>query len=187
MTALHAAGAPALTLRAMTATDATIVARLHAASWRTAYRGILSEEYLAGDVDLEREYVWTKRLERLVALQFGVIAAFGAIPVGFVFVEGHVDPVYGNLIDNLHVSPEARSAGIGPQLLAAAANGMAERGWDRRVHLWVWNANTRARAFYARLGGREVETGMKSVADGTEAQTWRVVWDDFDALRPTSH
>ena len=52
MTALHAAGAPSLTLRAMTAADATIVARLHAASWRTAYRGILSEEYLAGDVEL---------------------------------------------------------------------------------------------------------------------------------------
>jgi GNAT superfamily N-acetyltransferase len=149
-----------LVLRAMTADDAAIVARLHAASWRTAYRGILSDEYLAGEVELERMY-----------------------PVGFVFVLCDVDAVYGNLVDNLHVAPEARSAGIGPQLLAAAAAGIEERRWNRRVHLWVWDANMRARAFYKRMGGREVESTLKSAPDGTEAKSWRVVWDDVSALQ----
>jgi ribosomal protein S18 acetylase RimI-like enzyme len=172
-----------LVLRAMTADDAAIVARLHAASWRTAYRGILSDEYLAGEVELERIYAWTKRFERFDDTQFGVIASFGVYPVGFVFVLCDVDAVYGNLVDNLHVAPEARSAGIGPQLLAAAAAGIEERRWNRRVHLWVWDANMRARAFYKRMGGREVESTLKSAPDGTEAKSWRVVWDDVSALQ----
>lgn len=169
---------PTLTLRPMVADDATIVANLHAASWRTAYRGILSDDYLAGEVVAERQYAWQKRLEVRDDSQFGVIAAIDGIAVGFVFVIGQADPAFGTLIDNLHVSPEARSAGIGPQLLAAAAAGIIERGWDTRVHLWVWDANVRARAFYARMGGRETETTMKTAPDGTEAQTWRVVWED---------
>ena len=174
---------PTLTLRPITPDDAGVVASLHAASWRTAYRGILSDEYLAGEVVLEREYAWGKRLELRDDSQFGVIAAFGAFPVGFVFVIGAADPMFGNLVDNLHVASEARSAGIGPQLLAAAADGIEARGWDRRAHLWVWDANVRARAFYARMGGREVETTLKSAPDGTEAKTWRVVWDDVGTLR----
>ncbi len=171
-----------LTLRPISADDATIVANLHAASWRTAYRGILSDDYLSGEVVQERQYAWQKRLEVIDDSQFGVIAAFDRIAVGFVFVIGQADPVYGNLIDNLHVVTEARSAGIGPQLLAAAADGMCVRAWDRRAHLWVWDANMRARAFYARMGGREIETVMKSAPDGTEARTWRVAWGDLRAL-----
>lgn len=177
---------PTLTLRPMCAEDAEIVANLHAASWRSAYRGILSDDYLASDVVLERQSVWSKRLEVRDDSQFGTLASVGAVPVGFIYVMANVDPVYGTLVDNLHVVSEARSAGIGPRLLAAATDGIVEREWDRRVHLWVWDANMRARAFYARMGGREVETAMKSAPDGTEAQTWRVAWDDARAFIPPS-
>ena len=173
---------PTLTLRQISGDDAHIVANLHAASWRTAYRGILSDDYLAGEVQLERQYVWSKRLEVRDDSQFGILASVGALPVGFVYLMANVDPVYGTLVDNLHVVSEARSAGIGPRLLAASAARIVDRGWDARVHLWVWDANRRARAFYARLGGREIETALKSAPDGTEAQTWRVAWDDARAF-----
>jgi ribosomal protein S18 acetylase RimI-like enzyme len=175
-----------LTLRQINGADAPTVAALHAASWRTAYRGILTDDFLSGEVDLERKYVWEKRLSTHDDAQFGLLACFGELAVGFVYIMARVDPVFGTLIDNLHVSPESRSAGIGPRLLSGAADEMAARGWERGVHLWVWDANTRARAFYARMGGREVETGLKSAPDGTEAQTWRVVWEDYSALRLAS-
>lgn len=170
--------ADSLVLRPITLADAAVVASLHAASWRTAYRGILSDEYLAGDVLREREFAWLTRLAERDDAQFGVLASLGAVAVGFVYLIRILDPNYGSLVDNLHVVSEARSAGIGPRLLAAAADGIIARAWDTRVHLWVWDANVRARAFYARMGGREVETTMKSAPDGTVAATWRVVWDD---------
>ena len=175
---------PTLSLRAITANDDTVVAALHTASWRTAYRGlgILSDEYLAGEVELERAFSWKRRLSALTVAQFGVIASFGSLPVGFTFVIGHDDPVWGTLIDNLHVLPEARSAGIGPQLLAEAARGIEARGWDRRAYLRVYDANTRARAFYKRMGGVEVDTFLKATVEGNMAQEWRVVWPDISAL-----
>lgn len=175
---------PALSLRAMTADDATIVAALHAASWRTAYRGILSDEYLAGEVELERAFTWKRRLDVLTDKQFGIIAMLGAIPVGFTFIVGHDDPTWGNLVDNLHVATEARSAGIGPRLLAAAARGIEERGWDRRVYLRVYDANERARKFYRRLGGVEIESIMKATVEGNLEKEWRVIWPDLRALIP---
>lgn len=175
---------PTLSLRAMTANDDTIVAALHARSWRTAYRGILSDEYLAGEVELERAFSWKRRLDALTDSQFGVIATLGSIPVGFVFIIGYDDPEWGNLIDNLHVSTEARSAGIGPQLLTAAARGIEARGWDRRVYLRVYDANTRARKFYQRMGGAEVGSLMKATVEGNMVKEWRVAWPDYRALIP---
>jgi len=174
-----------LIFRLMLASDASSVGALHAASWRSAYRGILSDDYLAGDVELDRAVVWKRRFDTPDETRFGVMAELGGVPVGFVYVIASADVVWGNLVDNLHVSPEARSAGIGPQLLARAAGEIEERGWDRRMHLWVYDANTRARAFYARIGGREVESIIeKDTPDSGVAKSWRVAWPDVSALLP---
>ena len=172
-----------ITLRAMRADDAATVAALHAASWRTAYRHILSAEYLAGPVDEERGRHWQARLAAPDHSRFGVIAMEGDRPVGFVYVIADADPRWGHLIDNLHVLTERRGLGLGPQLLAAVADGIESRGWARRVYLWVYDANVRARAFYARQRGVEVETTTLPTVDGGAAKEWRVSWDDLGALR----
>jgi len=41
-------------IRPVTFRDAEVVAALHAASWRDAYRGILTDAYLDGDILGER-------------------------------------------------------------------------------------------------------------------------------------
>ncbi len=171
-------------LRPMTGADGPVVAALHAASWRSAYRGILSDFYLDEQAVADRSVFWLDRLSTRDSSAFGVVALQGDTAVGFVYVVAHADPMWGTLVDNLHVSPQARSAGIGARLLAAASGGMNARGWDRRVHLWVYDANVRARAFYARMGGREVETIMKATPDGVTAKSWRVAWRDLDELLP---
>jgi GNAT superfamily N-acetyltransferase len=56
-------------------------------------------------------------------------------------------------IDEFFVLPEARSRGVGAQLLAAAEAALARRGC-RRLQLQLGVANSRARAFYARCGYR---------------------------------
>jgi ribosomal protein S18 acetylase RimI-like enzyme len=171
-------------LRDMTAADATLIAALHAASWRSAYRGILSDAYLAGDIDRERADHWGERLRGLdVAEHFGLVAMHDEAAVGFVFVMRDAAPDWGALIDNLHVSTAMRSAGIGQRLLVAAADGIAARAWGDRMHLWVFDANVRARAFYARLGGTEVERIAKALAGGGTADASRVVWTDLEPLR----
>ena len=43
------------------AQDAAAIAQLHAESWRSAYRGILSDDYLDNQVQSERASLWQSR------------------------------------------------------------------------------------------------------------------------------
>ncbi|MES3035519.1 MAG: GNAT family N-acetyltransferase [Gemmatimonadota bacterium] len=172
-----------LTLRPLRSTDAADVAALHAASWRSAYREILSDAYLRDEVDADRAATWQQRLQDHGTAAFGIAALRDGALIGFVWVMGNTDAHYGALIDNLHVAPGARSAGLGPRLLEAAARGIESRGWGPRVFLWVYDANVRARAFYGRMGGAEVEQVSKRAPDGRDALEWRVSWPDVAVLR----
>ncbi len=169
-----------LVIRDITPADAPVVAALHAASWRTAYRGILSDAYLNDALDADRLATWTTRLADRETSQFGVLALDGDVPVGFGFVFRDADPRWGHLLDNLHVTTARRSAGIGPRLMAAIAERLP-RG--SRLHLWVYDGNVRARAFYDRMGGRPVEQQTMEPPGGGQAVQWRYVWDDIDVLR----
>ena len=98
-----------ITYRPIQTTDAAILAQLHTASWRSAYRGILSEHYLTHDIEADRLKVWSKRMANPVPNQYGVIALEDNTPVGFVFVYGNDHPQWGSLVDNLHVLPDHKS------------------------------------------------------------------------------
>ena len=153
-----------ITIRPIVAADAITVADLHATSWRDAYRGMLRDEYLDGDIATERRQVWTGRLGAPVDANYGFIAEAETGPVGFVYMLGGVDATWGTLIDNLHVLPGLKGRGIGRRLLEAAALETAAPFPGRRVHLFVFEANAAARRFYASVGGREVERAARRTA-----------------------
>ena len=165
-------------IRPIAATDAATVARLHAASWRSAYRGMLRDEYLDTDVAVDRLQAWTSRLGDAVASQFGFIAESAGDAIGFVFMLGGEDATWGTLIDNLHVLPGHKGRGIGRRLLEAAADETARRYPGTRVHLFVFEKNLDARRFYAGVGGREVERTTVEAPGGGIQVRWRVAWDD---------
>jgi ribosomal protein S18 acetylase RimI-like enzyme len=93
---------------------------------------------------------------------------------GFIAVWAEGDPGFGAYIDNLHVHPERRSAGLGRHLLGAAMRQVAGRG-EARAYLWVFDGNTRAIEFYQRLGGEIVERGFEEI-DGSTIPQSRIVW-----------
>ncbi|MBL8962340.1 MAG: GNAT family N-acetyltransferase, partial [Gemmatimonadetes bacterium] len=127
--------APALTagrIRAMTVDDIPGVARLHAASWRTAYRGVLSQEFLDRDLDQDRGAAWAARRDEISrGAEFGFVfevpVGGEAQAMGFAYVLPNADATYGHCLDNLHVAPEGRGLGIGGQLLSAVAQALASR------------------------------------------------------------
>jgi len=171
-----------IALRPIVAADAFTVADLHATSWRDAYRGMLRDEYLDGDVATDRRQAWTDRLGGPVEAGYGFIAEAETGPVGFVYMLGGVDATWGTLIDNLHVMPGLKGRGIGRRLLEAAALETARRYPGERVHLFVFEANVDARRFYASIGGREVERSTVETPGGGSQVRWRVVWDDAEQL-----
>jgi len=168
-----------ITIRPIVATDAGTVADLHTASWRSAYRGMLRDEYLDGDIATERRLAWATRLETPIDANYGFIAeSVEAGPVGFVFLLGRDDATWGTLVDNLHVLPGHKGLGIGRRLLEAAADETGRRYPGERVHLFVFEKNLAARRFYAGIGGREVERGLVEPPGGGSEVHWRVAWND---------
>jgi ribosomal protein S18 acetylase RimI-like enzyme len=171
-----------IAIRPIVAADAVTVADLHATSWRDAYRGMLRDEYLDADVAGDRRQVWASRLGDPIDSEFGYIAEAAGGAVGFVFLCGRTDDMWGTLVDNLHVLPGLKGRGIGRRLLEAAAHETARRYPGERVHLFVFEANHSARRFYASVGGREVERAAVEPPGGGSQVHLRVVWDDADRL-----
>ena len=68
---------------------------MHTISWRSAYRGMLRDEYLDGDIATERRQAWTGRLGTPVDANYGFIAEAETGPVGFAYMLGGDDATGG--------------------------------------------------------------------------------------------
>ena len=135
--------------------DAEAIATLHAESWRRHYRGAYSDAFLDGDVQADRVALWTARLREPDGRSQTILAEDGDRLLAFAHTVFDADPVWGALLDNLHVIGEAKRRGIGSRLLSLSARGVLERGTG--MYLWVLEQNLDARAFYTARGGRCVE------------------------------
>jgi ribosomal protein S18 acetylase RimI-like enzyme len=164
-----------VTLRRAGPGDWAAVAAVHTASWRSAYRGIYADAYLDGAAPAERRAFWCRALgEWDAGLNAVFLAEEAGTAVGFACVRRRAGAA--PLLDNLHVVPERKGAGIGTRLIREAAAWLVAQDPEAALELGVWKENQAARAFYARLGGREVEeTAMPTEGGGTALQV-RVRW-----------
>ncbi len=175
-----------VTLHTLSLVDLESVAALHCASWRSAYRGILSNAYLDGDLLSNRHEAWHPKLAMMTDRQFGWIAKHDDEPVGFAFASLDEDPTWGTMVDNLHVLPSHQGAGIGRALLVAVAKIAHTRATHPGLFLWCYEQNTPARTFYDSLGAEAVEQIMFAAPDGNALPEWRYAWRSLDTLLPVS-
>ena len=142
-------GAPII--RAALDADLPNIAQLQIASWQSAYRGMLPDAYLDGQILSDLEDKWTPPvLDQLITLvamppQGGALTGFIAcIP----------DGEKGPYIDNFHVDPQLKGQGIGRCLFDALVEALIAADHST-AWLTVIDRNSAARAAYARLGGQE--------------------------------
>jgi ribosomal protein S18 acetylase RimI-like enzyme len=176
--------ADAIAYRPATPQDADAIAALHADSWRRNYRGAYADSYLDGDLLGDRRAVWTARLATDAADRSTIVAESDSRIAGFAQVVLDDHPVWGALLDNLHVAHDRRRQGIGAQLMDRVARTVVQARPASRLFLWVLEQNRSAQAFYESLGGRCVERelveppkGDPSRLTGTPAGL-RYVWSD---------
>ena len=154
---------------------APLVAGLHAASWKVAYRGIFTDDYLDGEVEVERLHHWRQRLPALVQGTGEIfLATLAKEPVGFLCIELGPEREWGAYVDNLHVLPNLRGQRIGARLLARAAQWARAQGASS-MYLWVFEANHQARRFYEREGWRAQERQVQDIPGGGARPMWRMV------------
>lgn len=157
-------------LREATAADAAVISRIIAASWRSAYQGLIDDAYLAR---LPEEY-WLPSMRSWLdsGRMYGLIAEENGFPVGSVIFGRGRDAgfdVCGEIV-SLYVLPEVMGKGIGSALLTSALRALQEDGYSQ-VYLWAIQGNDRADRFYIRHGFRRTEAcirykiGLQDVAD----------------------
>jgi ribosomal protein S18 acetylase RimI-like enzyme len=164
--------------RHATAADAPAVAALHTASWAIAYRHVLDADWLDNQLAQNRHAVWHGRFARPDAAMRVLLAEDGDGLAGFACLMLVGDPQWGSHVDNLHVRPGLKGHGLGRRLLAAAAQTALNEAPGLGLDLYVYTANTRARGFYARLGGADVGEWVEDAPDGSRQPVRRIWWAD---------
>ena len=166
------------------------IADLHLKSWRSAYRGILTGEYLDGEIELERSRAWQARIGSGIPPDIGLFAArqHGQL-VGFVCANLNPDrtPQWGPRVENLHCHPDYKGKGTGRALLVRAAQWVEEERPGSALHLYVYDLNEAARGFYRRMGATEVESIMVSAADGRDHPEKVCWWPSARLVGSGSH
>ena len=157
--------------------DAAAIARVHVDSWRTSYRGIVPEGFLADMSYEDFEDRWRGYLRgvenphwayRVAELPSGRIAGFACGGPQ----RGPAYTVYAGELYALYLLREHQRAGIGRRLFGSVARGLAEGGGTSLL-TWVLARNP-SRHFYEAVGGellgsQEIEIGgarLEEVAYG---------------------
>jgi CubicO group peptidase (beta-lactamase class C family)/ribosomal protein S18 acetylase RimI-like enzyme len=162
-----AAGAPPAiepALRPGTAADADGLADVFIAAWRDAYPGVVDDEILAS-LDHETIAAWLAEEVAGSGTTTVAEAADGSV-AGFVRFGHDPDGSANGYVHSLYVHPRAAGRGTGRRLLEHAVGALTAAGYPA-VTLWVFEANERARRFYAAAGfapdgSRRVEEEWKA-------------------------
>jgi GNAT superfamily N-acetyltransferase len=165
-----------MNLRLALPSDCESIAALHAASWRHAYRGALSDKYLSGDIMSDRLALWDSRLHRPTESQYVVVACEDSELLGFACANADDDPTWGSLLDNIHVAQAAHRRGIGRQLFNAVVLHCSTISPDAGLYLWVLQNNTNAQNFYYSHGAKNVGTDVWDAPGGTKVPRFRFAW-----------
>ena len=140
--------------------DAAGIARVHVASWRETYTGLLPEAMLASlDVDARRE-MWDSLLSELPSTSgtMAFVVENDGEMVGFGACGNQRSPEleaagYDGEIGAIYILNAARGCGSGRMLMQQMASSLFGLG-KKGVALWVLADNHHARRFYGRLGGQ---------------------------------
>lgn len=167
-----------VTFRPATFADFPTLARLHAQSWQQTYRGLMRDDFLENEVAHERLTVWEERLSQPDPNRLVQMAEQDGDCVGFVCAFFDHDPTWGSYIDNLHVRPDKKGAGIGVLLMREAAVWFDSLRPDAPFYLWVLEGNHGARQFYERLGAVCQERVVRSTPYSPASAELRYCWPD---------
>lgn len=164
--------------------DASALARIQVDSYRSAYAGILPDEFLAHFSYAEQAQDWRDLIEAEGPALLLVAVEDDGHLTGYALGNpaAHSLPGCDSELDALHVRKEQHGRGVGSALIRAMAQLMRQAGCDR-MGLWVLAENAPARAFYERLGGRRLgERTVRIGEDDIRAREVSYTWTEIDDL-----
>jgi ribosomal protein S18 acetylase RimI-like enzyme len=162
--------------------DATAIAQVRVEAWRTTYKGMIPDAYLAAMKVEDSAALWLRVLNAasdktsvFVALDDSAVVGFAA---GNLLAEPKLD--FDAELTAIYIRREAQRSGIGRRLVGHVAAAESAQGATGLV-AWVIAANRAARAFYERLGA-ELLIEQPFQWDGMDLVEAGYGWRDLDAL-----
>lgn len=169
-------------IRAAMAGDAGGIARVHVESWRSTYRGIVPDRFLAGLSVEQREQVWHRNIitDRPDYRVFIAENVSGRV-IGFADggPERTGDRQYPGELYAIYLLAGEQRRGVGRRLVRAVAEHLCGRAIPAML-LWVLAENP-ARRFYEAIGGRELRSQPIEIG-GARLDEVAYGWDDVAAL-----
>jgi ribosomal protein S18 acetylase RimI-like enzyme len=161
--------------------DAAAIAHVHVDSWRTTYRGLLPDDFLAS----LSEAHYAERWRRVIAEGSSRVYVIDE-PEGIVgFASGGRERAgeggFAGELYAIYVLDSAQRIGHGRELVRAVA-GALEAMKLRDMIVWVLRDNMPARQFYERLGGVYVRSQPITIGTATLEEV-SYGWRGFDEIR----
>lgn len=144
--------------------DARAIAYVQVESWRSAYRGIVSDKFLNAISEDDRTERWTEILPRPEQATFVVeIEGYGIVGFANGGPEREGREGYRGELYAIYVLPEWTRQGIGKRLVSSFAQWLLAAGYDSML-VWVL-ADNPFRRFYDRLGGKAIDSAETHLGD----------------------
>lgn len=137
--------------------DAAGIAKVHVASWRCTYPGLVPDAYLVNLSEAAAAMRWHNAVRAHGPGQGALVAVDGAgTVIGFATYGGCRIPVegYEGEFYALYLLDDAQGQGLGRRLISTMAERL-QKGGKRTAVVWCLRNNP-ARWFYERLGGVRV-------------------------------
>jgi ribosomal protein S18 acetylase RimI-like enzyme len=171
-----------LKIREAQSEDAAGIARVHVDSWRTTYRGIISEEVLANLSYENRERGWARGLSDPNRKTFDFVAEndSGEI-VGFATggQERTGDQSYKGELYAIYILEQFQGQGVGNILTQAIVQRLAQSGMTSML-VWVLVDNPSLH-FYEALGGQRIKQQPIEIGGETYEEI-AYGWEDITVL-----
>jgi ribosomal protein S18 acetylase RimI-like enzyme len=162
--------------------DSAAIARVHVDSWRTTYKGIVSDDYLAAMSYQQREEKWREFFQDTDHFQFAYVAeADNNQIVGFASGGVNRNEVtdYQGELYAIYILREYQGKGIGRQLTEAIVRRLLQEG-KLSMSVWVLERNPACR-FYESLGGKRIFEKEIIIGDTTLTEL-AYGWKDMNIL-----
>ncbi|WP_205959020.1 GNAT family N-acetyltransferase [Pantoea stewartii] len=171
-----------ISLRQAQRSDADAIAHIHTAGWKDTYVKVMSSSFLTNHAQEDRLSHWRSALSQRSDNEMVCVAEYNGKIEGFICLKLYNDAQWGCYIDSLHVSSSLRGKGAGKHLLRYAAEWVKDRDGESPLYLWVFEDNTKAIAFYQRLGGTIVERAVSDMPSSDNAPVARISWKNASQL-----
>ena len=171
-----------VTIRPAVPADATAIAQVRVDAWRTTYKGMVPQTYLAAMKVEESTALWEKVLTAPPNTTNTFVAERDGGIIGFASGSMLPEPKHGfdAELAAVYLVRDEQRMGIGRRLVAAVAAAQKAHGATGLI-VWVIAANKSARAFYEGLGA-ELLIEQPFTWDGMDLVEAGYGWRDLPAL-----